>query len=162
MMALLAVMLLITLQGNQPAAEFLDFTFYDAADREYHSTRVLEDMLINQSGRTDPRVILIETSSLDHPAYRKQINILQSRSLQEYDFLCVVACPAADVSVGYHTDCATASSLVEDEGSFRVVLLNSSGAVIETWNGLATARHLRRHIPRKQPGLLVAERDAMP
>ncbi len=162
MMALLAVMLLITLHGNQPAAEFLDFTFYDAADKEYHSTRVLEDMLIHQSGRSDPRVILIETSSLDNPAYVKQTRILQSRSLQEYDFLCVVACPTADVPAGYHTDRDTASSLVENEGYFRVVLLNSSGAVIETWNGLATARQLRKHIPHRQPAFLVAERDAMP
>jgi len=162
MTALLVVMMLVALQGKQPEAEFLDFTFYDAADKEYHSTRVLEDMLIHQSGRSDPRLVLIETSSLDHPAYVKQIQILQSRSLQKCDFLCVVACPTTEFQIGFHTDRATASSLVESERYFRVVLLNSSGAVMKTWNDPASARQLRKHLPRIQQSFLVAERDPAP
>lgn len=147
-MALLVAMLVITLQGNQPVMEFLDFTFYDAADKEYHSTHVLEDMLLNQSVRTDPRVVLIETSSLDHPAYVRQTVILQTLSHQDSDLLCVVACPSADVSAGYHTDRETARCLIESEKHFRVVLLNSSGAVIKTWKDTATVRQLRRHLSR--------------
>lgn len=156
MTALLVAMLILTLHGNQPVAEFLDFTFYDAADKEYHSTHVLEDMLIHQSVRTDPRVVLIETSSLDHPAYVRQTGILQSRSLQECDFLCVIACPSADVQAGYHTDRDTASSLVESDKHFRVVLMSSSGAVIKTWSEPVSARLLRKNLPKSAPQSPVA------
>jgi hypothetical protein len=162
MMALLVAMLVLTVHGNEPVAEFLDFTFYDAMDKEYHSTRVPEDMLLNQSICLDPRIVLIETSSLEHPEYIRQAGILKSLSHQEYDFLSVVACPTAHVQEGYHTDGDTASLLVEGEGSFRVVLLNSSGAVIDSWNAPVSARQLRRHIPLIQPAFMAADRNAIP
>ncbi|MEN6474590.1 MAG: hypothetical protein ABFD81_11300 [Syntrophaceae bacterium] len=148
MMALLVAMLVFTLHGNPPVAEFLDFTFYDAANKEYHSTHVLEDMLLNATVRSDPWVVLIETSSLDHPDYVRQTGILQTISRQECDLLCVVACPSAEAQAGYHTDRDTACSLFEGEGHFRVVLLSSSGAVIKAWKDPVTARQLRRHLSR--------------
>lgn len=159
MIALVVIMLVLAWNGSQPVTEFLDFTFYDATDKEYRSTRVMEDMTLYQAVPSDPMVLLIETSSLEHPAYVRQSEILQTLTHQERSFLCVVACPNGEDQTAYHTNRDTARSLVENESHFRVVLLDSNGSVIKTWKNPVSARQLRKKLPKATAAVLYAERD---
>lgn len=133
MLALAVVMLVLSLQVKSPAIEILDFTFYDTAKHVYRSTHVMEDLTMHRETIADPLVLLIETPSLHHRRYLRQRNLLHEFTNQAREVLTIVSCPTGMDENRYHTDMDTARCLNSTRRTFRVLLLDSEGMILKTW-----------------------------
>jgi len=131
-------------------SKVLDFKFYDAGQKSYHSTTLRNDLKSQFGSAHSPMLMLIQTQSLEDQKYLRQSKISGSLDAETLGFLIVTACSSEVYKDGYHTDIATAKTLLKDRSEFQVILLDDRGQILSQSSQVLSAKKLKQIILKKR------------
>jgi hypothetical protein len=106
------------------------FDFYDSSGRRYRSTHLAEDIQRRYGFRSTPCLVLVQTPSISHADYRRQMAILDHLDAERLSLLYVVSSRSGLDRDRYHTTPKTAADLAANHSGFRVTLFSATGAVL--------------------------------
>ena len=122
----------------------LAFDFYDAGGKLYRSTNLAEDIQRHHGFYSSPRVVLVQTPSLTHSDYKRQMTILGRIDAERLNLLYVVSSRSGVARHGYHTTPKASAEVTGHSGGFRVTLFNSGQKVLATADHPLSAKELQR------------------
>jgi len=117
------------------SSSMVNVQFFDSSGKDYRTITLGSDVERHYGYQPgNPKVLLIEVSSLDQAEFKEQNTAFNQlgHEVEEQEVLIVIASPAGTYKHGYHTTMKAAKALSSDNSKFRIRLLNHSGVVIKS------------------------------
>jgi hypothetical protein len=136
---------LLTGCANNVTSESIGF--YDAYGKQYQSIFAPSDIRNEFGLSREPRIVIIATSTTANEKYLKQLSIVSRVDAEEFEYLYVVANTEEEDRSGYYVSVSESINILDGE-SFRVIVLDEKGEVLEKTSHVLSDNELKSHLTR--------------
>lgn len=121
--------------------------FYDADGTMYRTTTAASSVKKEFNLDTEPRLVVVATSSKSNPEYKEQMRIILKVDAEEMQYMYIIANSEEENHSGYFIKADDAKALLAGD-SFKIIIYGENGEIMVNSRSIIEEDNLKMHLTR--------------